>query len=132
MGENEIRQEVWSEGERARNELLDCYYEVVRCYPEYITKLKRFGKNDLSLYQRWRNNLHRAFLLIYNYERDKLKELDFTDRNASNLLWLERATHKIINLESFAKLTSLGKIIHDFDPIVQYRKENYGEDVGAG
>lgn len=131
MAESDIKQEVWSEGERARNEVMNSYYEVIRCYPEYMTGLKMFGKNDLRLFQRWRNNLHRLFLFMQSYERENIKDIEFSEKNASNLIWLEKTTHRILNLKSIIKLTSLGKILWDNEPIVQYRKENYGEDIGV-
>jgi len=131
MENSDIKQEVWSDGDRARTEVMNCYYEIIRCYPEYMTNLKMFGKNDIRLFQRWRNNLHRLFLIMQSYERENLKNIEFSEKNASNLIWLQDTTILILNLKSIIKLTSLGKILWDNEPIVQYRKENYGEDIGA-
>jgi len=123
--DNEQKLEIYTPYERAQKEVLDCYYEVMKSYPAYISKYRFMKKNDINMLDRWRNNLFRLYLLAFEWEKDELKGVEFNEKNMGKLDWLERTTRTILNLESLRKLSSIGRVLRDFDPIVTYRKENY-------
>jgi len=114
---------VWSEYIRAKQEVLDRYYNTNWFMCSFLNKKQQQKKHDSVLLSLWRDNLTRLYWLLEPHEK-QLREIVLTEDNLGDLDFLIMLTRTIFNLDNLKSLTTYG--MYEKEPIKAYKEENYG------